>query len=177
MASVGGFAAWFVALSVLVGLVGAARAQQPQQPQQPAASSTHPVTQAFVQMGALSCAARINQMAGFLGAGDVLLFNPPGQPDQRLLTYSMGAKNAAGSTSYVSASFAPNQANGCGAVYDAVTWWPDACDAVAARQFANLKKLSRPLGDIQVLDGGIATKIFLLPAGKGCVSVKKESVL
>jgi hypothetical protein len=27
-----------------------------------------------------------------------------------------------------------------------------------------------------VLDGGLSTKVFLMPAGSGCVSVKKEVV-
>jgi hypothetical protein len=31
--------------------------------------------------------------------------------------------------------------------------------------------------DITVLDGGAATKVLLMPAGSGCVSIKKEIVL
>ncbi len=71
----------------------------------------------------------------------------------------------------------PNQANGCGAAYDAVVYWPLKCDAVAAKQFASLKKVGQLKKDISVLDGGVATKVFLMPAGSGCVSIKKEVVL
>jgi len=31
--------------------------------------------------------------------------------------------------------------------------------------------------DVLVLDGGPATKVFLMTAGAGCISVKKEVVL
>jgi hypothetical protein len=31
--------------------------------------------------------------------------------------------------------------------------------------------------DIAVLDGGASTKVFLMPAGSGCLSIKKEVVL
>lgn len=142
-------------------------------------SGANAVTQAEVRLGALSCASRINQVTNFLGADNALgtvLFPPPGQPDQRLATVSMNVKGV-GANTYVSASFAPNQANGCGAVYDAVTWWPETCAAVGSRHFAALKKISGDAGAMTVLDGGIATKVFLMPAGSGCVSIKKEVVL
>ncbi len=101
---------------------------------------------------------------------------PPNAPDQRLIPVAMEIQTESGSA-YVSAQFAPNQANGCGAAYDAVVYWPQKCDAVAGKQFAALKKVGQMKKDITVLDGGIATKVFLMPAGSGCVSIKKEVVL
>lgn len=80
-------------------------------------------------------------------------------------------------SAYVSATFAPNQANGCGAAYDAVVYWPLACDALASKQFSSLKKIGMLKKAITVLDGGVATKVFLMPAGTGCVAIKKEIVL
>jgi hypothetical protein len=137
------------------------------------------VTQAAVQQGALTCASRINQVSNFLGfspqAGAVLMM-PPSQPDQRLIPLAMEVPNE-GNSAYVSVTFAPNQANGCGAAYDAVIYWPLKCDAVAAKQFASLKRAGQMKTSITVLDGGPATKIFLMPAGSGCVSIKKEVVL
>jgi hypothetical protein len=138
------------------------------------------ITQAAVQQGVLSCASRINQVSNFLGFGPqagAVLMMPPAQPDQRLLALAMEVPTEAGGA-YVSATFAPNQANGCGATYDAVTYWQQACDAVAAKQFAGLKRSEQALRkNITVLDGGPATKVFLMPAGSGCVSIKKEVVL
>ncbi len=139
------------------------------------------VTQAAVQQGIMTCAARINHVTNFLGYAPpmgVLLMVPPTLPDQHLVPLAMEAP--LGSTdglAYVSATFAPNQANGCGAAYEAVVYWPTPCDAVQVRQFAGLKKVGYLKTDIAVLDGGVATKVFLLPAGAGCVSIKKEMVL
>ena len=52
-----------------------------------------------------------------------------------------------------------------------------SCALTAARQFAGLKTIGKLKKDISVLDGGVATKVFLMPAGSGCVSIKKEVVL
>ena len=151
----------------------------------PAASSTsntggaNAITQAAVQKGVMNCVSRINQVSNFLGysaqAGAVLML-PPNQTDQRLVPLAMEVPTETGSA-YVSATFAPNQANGCGAAYDAVVYWPMTCEDVASKQFASLKKVGPLRQSITVLDGGVASKVFLMPAGSGCVSIKKEVVL
>ena len=148
---------------------------------QPINSTSGPnaITQGAVQTGVLSCAIRINQVSSFLGFGaqaGALLMVPPSEPDQRLVTFAMEVPTE-WSSAYVSAVFAPNQANGCGAAYDAVMYWPLRCEAVATAQFANFKRLGPLKKEITVLDGGVTTKVFLLPAGSGCVSIKKEFVL
>ena len=140
---------------------------------------TNAVTQAAVQQGIFACASRINQVTTFLGfnaQAGVTLMVPPGQADQRLLPLAMETITESG-PAYVSATFAPGQANGCGATYDAVTYWPQKCEAVAAKQFALLKRVGNLKKEIAVLDGGLATKVFLMPAGNGCISIKKEIVL
>ena len=48
---------------------------------------------------------------------------------------------------------------------------------VATQQFAGLKRAGQMKTNITLLDGGPATKVFLMPAGSGCVSIKKEVVL
>lgn len=137
------------------------------------------ITQAAVGAGALACASRINQVTNFLGfnaqAGASMMV-PPGQVDQRILPVAMETPTESG-PAYVSANFAPNQANGCGAVYDAVVYWPLKCDALTTKQFASLKKVGLLKKDITILDGGATTKVFLMPAGSGCVSIKKEVAL
>jgi hypothetical protein len=154
-----------------------AAAQDISQP--PALPSVNDITQAVVQEGALSCAKRVDQVTSFLGyksnSGAVLMV-PPNQPDQRLFPLAMEVTTNAGSA-YVSATFAPNQVNGCGASYDAVMYWPQNCATVAAMQFGTIRKVGQLGRTITVLDGGVATKIFLMPAGGGCVSIKKEMVL
>ncbi|HCI52298.1 MAG TPA: hypothetical protein DE312_03025 [Gallionella sp.] len=143
------------------------------------APASNGVTQAAVQQGVLNCASRINQVTNFLGftpQAGALLMIPPAQPDQRVIPMVMEVTTDSGSA-YISANFAPNQANGCGASYDAVAYWPHKCEAVANKQFAGMKNIGTLKRDITVLDGGNATKVFLMPAGSGCVSIKKEVVL
>lgn len=137
------------------------------------------ITQAVVQQGALNCAARVNQVTNFVGftqQGGSMLMMPGTQPDQRILPIAMEVPVNGGSA-YISATFAPNQANGCGATYDAVVYWPDKCDVVTSKQFAVFKKIGLLKKEITVLDGGPTTKVFLMQAGKGCLSIKKEVVL
>lgn len=171
---------------VCVGLIGSALAQAqtadgnqgkpaPQQTQ----AGANLITQAAVKVGVLACASRINQVSNFVGyspqAGAMLMMSPD-QADQHLVPLVMEVPIEGGSA-YVSAAFAPNPVNGCGAVYDAVVYWAQKCNAVAAVQFATLKKIGQLKKDITVLDGGVATKVFLMPAGSGCVSIKREAVL
>lgn len=164
---------------VLAGL-GPAVAQTPNQPSAPtpAQAPVNNVAKAAVQQGVQSCAGRINQVSSFLGFGPdagALLMVPPNGQNQRLVPLAMELRTPAG-PAYASASFAPNQINGCGASYDAVVYWPQACEAVATGQFAALKNVGMLKQSITVLDGGLATKVFLMPAGSGCVSIKKEVV-
>lgn len=168
---------------VWLALGGAAAwAQTPAPSTAPAPSPAalpNAVTLAAVQQGVLSCSSRINQVSSFLGfdaQAGAMLMAPPAQPDQRLIPIAMEIPTEGGSA-YVSANFAPNQANGCGASYDAVVYWPERCDAVAARRFAAMKRVGELKKGIAMLDGGIATKVFLMTAGSGCVSIKKEVVL
>jgi hypothetical protein len=149
--------------------------------QQPAPSAVNGITEAAVKSGVLTCAGRINQVANFLtgnsqGVG-AFLFAPPVNPDQGLVSVSMeipATSNAA--TAYASASFAPNQANRCDGMYETVVYWSQACAEVAQRSFSGLKQLGLLAGSLTVLDGGKSSKVFLMPAGSGCVSIKKELI-
>ncbi|MEI6608605.1 MAG: hypothetical protein WCO53_02550 [Deltaproteobacteria bacterium] len=149
------------------------------QQQAPVQSATNAVTQAAVQKGVLNCAGRINQVVNFLGftknAGAVMMM-PPNQPDANLIPIAMEIPIQNG-VAYVSASFAPNQANGCGATYDSVVYWPQKCDVIANKNFGTLKRIGTLSKTIFIRDGGVTTKIFFMPAGNGCVTIKKEFVL
>lgn len=144
----------------------------------PVQAATNVVTQAAVQKGVFNCAGRINQVVNFLGftekAGAVLMI-PPAQPDSRLIPLTMEIP-VEGGVAYVSASFAPNQANGCGATYDSVVYWPQSCGKVKENQFKTLKETGKISKEIRILDGGEGIKFFLMPAGSGCISIKKEVV-
>ena len=77
---------------------------------------------------------------------------PPAAPaDQRLFSVQMELPAGATGNSLVDMTFAPGQANGCGATYQAVSFWPQSCETVTSHQFAILKP-SQPLQrDVTVL--------------------------
>jgi hypothetical protein len=151
-----------------------------QKPVQVVNPSVNAVTQAAVNAGALSCASRINQVINFLATGNqgigARLYMPAVEPDRKLISVSLEVQNENIPSAYASASFAPNQANGCGAVYEAVMYWNMKCDNVAVKQFAGLKQIGAMRKEITMLDGGPDLKVFLMPAGSGCISIKKEVV-
>lgn len=147
---------------------------------QVAPSTVSAITQAAVKAGVLACTSRINQVATFLTAGvpgvNAMLHMLPNKPDQQLISVSVEIPQKEAASAYASASFAPNQANGCGGMYETVVYWPEQCDEVAGKKFSGLKKIERFSKSFTVLDGGLTTKIFLMPAGSGCVSIKKALV-
>jgi hypothetical protein len=158
-----------------------AAAMSPAAEPQPAPNrGPNAITLAAAQRGALSCASRIEQVTNYLGAGTqggALLMVTPQSPDRQLISLAMELPLPTGASAYGTASFAPGQANGCGATFDSVSYWPSACAAVASQQFAQLKPSRALRKDITVLDGGPAMKVFLMAAGEGCVAIKKEIVL
>lgn len=145
----------------------------------PAASNVNNITQAAVNAGVLSCTSRINQVANFLTAGTqgtgALMFLPLNYPDQQMFSTSMEIP-LKDSFAYASASFAPNQVSGCTGMYESVVYWPQKCTEVAEKNFGTLKKMGLLVKNINILDGGVSTKVFLMPAGAGCVSIKKEII-
>ena len=147
-------------------------------PPPPASGTINPITQAAVASGVLACAARVDQVAKFLTAGvpgNFWLFLPATARDQHIVSASIEVGTKDVPAAYASADFAPGMANGCGAIYESVVYWPEKCDEVAAKRFAGLPK-GRNLGKlIRSLDAGAGARVFLMPAGgDGCVSIKKE---
>lgn len=137
------------------------------------------LTQALSHWGVENCRERVNQVSGFVGynkSSAAMVLMPPVQVNQRMIPIAMEVPTETGAA-YVSANFAPNQANNCGASYDAVVYWEKACQFVAEDQFKAFKNIGELGKDVTVLDGGLATKVFLMPAGRGCVSIKKEIVM
>ena len=153
--------------------------QEAKQAQAQAVAIT-PIVQAALNAGVQACLGRIHQVSQFIGSGNqvgAFFFAPPAQPDQHLVSFSYEIRPANGPLAYASANFAPNQANGCGAEYEAIVYWPKKCKVVAAKQFAELKKGPALQKEIMVLGSASTTRIFLMPAGSGCVSIKKEVIL
>jgi hypothetical protein len=170
----------FLSLYLFVAFAAAAEGspspatRQPEQKPNPAAQS---VTDAAAKAGVQSCLGRINQVTNFLTTGlrsGAVLFEPPSDPDRRLISFSLGLEMPRGKVAYASESFAPNQANGCGSMYETVVYWEEGCADVAKHQFSTFRNSGFVVNSIMMLDRGTSVKIFLMPAGTGCVAIKKE---
>jgi hypothetical protein len=146
----------------------------------PAASTVNDITQAAVRAGALTCASRINQVTNFLIAGaqgvSTFIFPVTNNPDNQLFSLSMEIPLKDSTSAYASASFSSSGANGCTGMYETVVYWPQKCAEVSEKNFGSFKKGGTLSKNITVRNSGESTKIFLLPAGAGCVSIKKEIV-
>ena len=145
---------------------------------QPVAQTANTITQAALKNGVRTCAGRINQITNFLtagakGGGFVIIY-PTNNPDRQMTSVSMEIP-IKDNTAYASASFAPGQENYCGGMYETVVYWPQTCSEVADKQFGKFKRAGTLSKNIYIRDGG-ATKVFLMPAGTGCISIKKEMV-
>lgn len=139
---------------------------------QPANPSVHAVTQAAVKLGIFSCLKRINQVTTFLTANaksGVLILPSKDQPDQHIFSASFEILPSDDSIIYASASFFPNN----DAVYDTVQYVDKTCEELEKTAFKDLKRKSVLKKNIILLDGG-TVKVFLMPAGNGCVVIKKE---
>jgi hypothetical protein len=146
----------------------------------PPTTKPNKITQTAFAQGVMTCIPRINQVTGYVGYNDNLgavLMVPPKQPDQTLVPIVMEIPLNTGNSAFVSSEFAPNQANGCGATFDAVVYWPEKCEVVVNKNFVTFKKTGFLTKDIQILSDGLYNKAFLMPAGEGCVSIKKELVM
>ena len=141
----------------------------------PQPTNLGPVAQGAAQSGIRRCVPRIDQVVTFLSAGaqtGAMVFASPVDADNRLSSVGLEVLGNNG-LSYIDTGYAPN-INGCDAMYQTVTHWTDTCDEVARVAFPSFKKTGALRQYIAVLDGGPSAKVFLMPAGTGCVSIKKE---
>ena len=128
--------------------------------------------------GVVKCIGRINQITSFVTGSNansgMVLNSPSGTANQRIVS-SVIEVEGSGSSSFVSASFAPGAGDAdCSGTYDAVTYWSASCTQVASTNFTAFKATRPLLKSVNILDGGQFVKVFLMPAGSGCVSIKKE---
>lgn len=148
----------------------------------PAAQQTAPapavmVTQAFTQRGANKCAERIGQFSQFLTNGAQVggqVFVAQEDPDRRVASASLEIQ-AGPALGYAGLTFAPDSgANRCGGVYELVSYWANTCEDVASKAYGTFKRMVPLRQSIISLEGGANVRVFLMPAGAGCVSIKKE---
>jgi len=144
------------------------------QSQQKITGKSHPITQAALKLGVLSCLRRVDEVSKFLTAGSrsgILILPAATDPDQHLLSTSLEIIRPNNTRFYASASFSPN----LDAVYDTVEYVEMSWEKVEKTIFKNLKREGVLKENIVVLGGG-PVKVFLMPAGNGCIVIKKEIV-
>jgi len=177
-------AARALALALLLGVATGAAAQAkkkaaPPVKAEPAAlpANLNGMAMAAAQAGVRKCLPRINQVTTFLASNaqsGAMLFAPPQEPDRGLTSFSLEVL-ASNALSYAAADFVAIGPT-CTAVYESVTYWESTCAQVARAIFPSFP-LANPLRQfVAVLDGGALVKVFLMPAGSNCVSIKKEIV-
>ena len=174
----------FFILNPLIPLSQAQQKQDsskaPSEINQSPAPLVNSIPKAASHAGVRTCTNRINQVFNFLTAGtqnfNYYLFFPPKNPDQQMTSVSMEIPLKNAPAAYATASFAPDQSGGCTGMYETVVYWQKSCNEVANKNFGSFKKAGVLSKDIYVRDGGESVKIFLMPAGKGCVTIKKEIV-
>jgi len=141
----------------------------------------------FARAGAVTCAPRVEQVGDFLlqgGEAGVFLFLPESALDQRQIGLMLeivspvgglgSNSDSGGSSAYASADFSPSFDGACGASYQAIAYWPGSCVEVAKTSFSANKLLGVVKRSILMLELGKLGRIFLMPAGPGCVSIKRE---
>lgn len=140
------------------------------------------IAEAIQQMGDSKCASRVNQVTNFLGSnqnsGALLMTPAEGKPNERIIPLVIEQINGNGSISLVSASFMPSgKEDLCQSTYDAITVWSDSCLMVAKKLYTDLEAERQLKNNVTVLSSSPKYKVFLLPVGNMCVSLKKEVLL
>ena len=134
------------------------------------------LAEAASKAGVRNCVDSINKVGNFLTAdaqAGAHVFLSGKDANQHVFSGSMEVVNQ-NVSSYASASFAASGPSGCDAMYEAVSYWNAGCDEVAAKVFSGFKPTGPLKKSIQALAAGENVRVYLMPAGAGCVSVKKE---
>ena len=174
----------WIALLTLAGAACCVAAQPKAALQQPAAKQSvetnaapaiNAITTALQKAGVKRCAAQIQKITDFLTKGaklGVTVFPAAANPDDSLISIS-GEIQTGSVLTYASANFAP-RADGCSAEYEQVTHWQNTCDQVVAAQYTGFKATGALMQAVKVYSNNPATRIMMVPAGTGCVVIKKE---
>lgn len=144
--------------------------------QKKAETAEQVISQAAQAMGVRACKPLTEQVTRYLvgnGQSSATVFAAPSNANARMFSNSIEIVNAQ-TVTYSSAHYAPTGETTCGVVYDAVTYWKESCSDVSSKLFKDMKPLGLLGSKISTFDGGPAMRMFLMPAGSGCIQIKKE---
>lgn len=139
---------------------------------------------AVSQLGISRCAPVMQQAGAFLleNASAQFVFQPLGPDTNRWPTavtiegsYPIAGKPAAANqTRLTTLLVAP--AGSCSGLYTQVIFWPEACATLKTRVFGSFTNDRPLLAKIRQSEANPGLQVYLMPAGTGCVSVKKELI-
>ena len=155
---------------------GVPAAQPSAQQQAPSSSAPNPVTAAMMKSGVKRCAQQIQNVTDFLARNSKVGWVPfpaARNADDSLISLSSEIQTA-GVLGYANVDFAPRAEGGCSAVYEQVTHWSNTCDQVHAAHYPTFQPKGALLQQIRVYYNNPQSQVMLIPAGTGCVVVKKE---
>ena len=102
------------------------------------------------------------------------MFNDLAGPDSRTVSISMElSPYPSGGSAYASATFTPNALGGCEVLVESVLYWSSRC-ALVGLAYPGYESTGPLLGDIEVRAPTGTARLFLKPAGAGCISVEKS---
>jgi hypothetical protein len=133
------------------------------------------VLQALSAMHLTACAGTVQQATNFLFEGqDANFVAQPLGPDAdrwpTVFVVESADPTGSGHNRFATLVVSPN----CSGMYEQTIYWPQPCALVKSTVFAKFTGEHVLLSDVKVSDSGPALQVFLMPAGAGCVSVKKE---
>ena len=143
---------------------------------QAAQSPADRLNAALQQVGMQGCAGAINRAARFLFEdGDANFTLQPLGPDTNrwpTVVVIESAHPAQGKVRFTTLTVSPGQS--CSGFYEQVIYWPTPCAELKKTVFAEFANTRVILHDVVVSELGPALQVYLMPAGAGCNSVKKE---
>lgn len=133
------------------------------------------ITQMAVQLGSLTCAARVQQLTSFLGVTPetrASLRRPVSPPDSNSLSIAMTVETD-GTTGIALAEFYPVQGR-CKASYSLTVNLQQSCSEVRTKNFSELVNEDRLSENILLLVGQNTLRVLLSEVGTGCTVIKTE---
>lgn len=151
--------------------------QAPLKPASPQANFNS-IALAANQRGIIKCANSINAVTNYLGFGDragAILTPDAKLPDTKPTSVVMEIPIQPNNSAIVAATFSPSS-NSCQATYDAVIYWDGNCNDVIKKQFSTLKFVRNLKENVVQLEGP-NINFYIMNAGKGCISFKRETIV
>jgi len=142
------------------------------------AAQPHPLAKQLMQIGAMGCAARAHQLATSISNGreTSILQMPSGDADKSLLMATLIEPLGAQQNALIVMAMAPNQAVGCGAGYQKITYSEKSCVQALAENYPGHSATPVAQTGVWMTVLGRANRVLLMNAGTGCILLSEGVV-